>query len=490
MKMEIETETHSTINDIRTIHNNIKNDIIREGYIHIPYKIPSENVVALDLACGRGGDMHKYYYNNYNKVICVDNHVTSLEIAQRRYINCYKNKPQNRGKPFVIEYLLHDLATSTLYIQDKVDIVVMNFAMNYFFESENVLSNVMRTVSCALKPGGLFIGIALNGKSVRENVENSVKSQWQIIPGNNFYNDECIYGKAYSFVTTSMNEEQQQQQLQDNNDDYFQFRNDSHTEYLLSIEELTRIALTMDMEHVYDSCLQNYSHVPIINLNIIFRYKKMRNNVLDNSVYFPYETNVNMNKLKMASITSSVCSREKAGRLLVSIIREHAPNARLIIDATAHVGCDTISIALGFKNVNGLKIYGIERDIEIVQMLRNNIQVYNLTNRVSVFHENSVSFLKKCQEYIDVLYIDTPWEHNYKHKQKVSLTFSDIDISEIVCTFNERVDTFIFKVPFNFDYDSFYNTVTTNFGDRKITFTNYCPYSNIIKFKFVTVSRF
>ena len=179
----MEMETHSTINDIRTIHNNIKNDIIREGYIHIPYKIPSENVVALDLACGRGGDMHKYYYNNYNKVICVDNHVSSLEIAQRRYFNCYKNKPQNRGKPFVMEHLLHDLATSTLYIQDKVDIVVMNFAMNYFFESETVLSNVMRTVSCALKPGGLFIGIALNGKS-------------------------------YSFVTTTLNENNTQKQQQ------------------------------------------------------------------------------------------------------------------------------------------------------------------------------------------------------------------------------------------------------------------------------------
>ena len=90
---------------------------------------------------------------------------------------------------------------------------------------------------------------------------------------------------------------------------------------------------------------------------------------------------------------------------------------------------------------------------------------------------------------MDVLYIDTPWEQNYKHKQKVSLSFSDTDISEIVCMFNEKVDTFIFKVPFNLDYDSFYNVITMNLVNRKITFTNYCPYSNIIKFKFVTVSR-
>ena len=154
-----------------------------------------------------------------------------------------------------------------------------------------------------------------------------------------------------------------------------------------------------------------------------------------------------------------------------------------------YVGYDTISITLGFKNLHNLKISGIERDIEIVQMLRNNIQVYNVSNRVNVFHKNSVSFLKKCQEYMNVLYIDTPWEQNYKHKQTVSLSFSDTDISEIVCMFNEKVDTFIFKVPFNLDYDSFYNVITMNLVNRKITFTNYCPYSNIIKFKFVTVSR-
>ena len=59
MKMEIETETHGTINDIRTKHYNIKNDIIREGYIHIPYKIPSKNVVSLDLECDRGGIITK-----------------------------------------------------------------------------------------------------------------------------------------------------------------------------------------------------------------------------------------------------------------------------------------------------------------------------------------------------------------------------------------------------------------------------------------------
>ena len=150
---------------------------------------------------------------------------------------------------------------------------------------------------------------------------------------------------------------------------------------------------------------------------------------------------------------------------------------------TVYVGCDTILITLGFKN-----LWNRTWQRNRTNATKQYSSVY-VSNRVNVFHENSVSFLKKCQEYMDVLYIDTPWEQNYKHKQKVSLSFSDTDISEIVCMFNEKVDTFIFKVPFNLDYDSFYNVITMNLVNRKITFTNYCPYSNIIKFKFVTVSR-
>ena len=100
--MEMETEIHlrqtHIINDIRTIHNNIKHDIIREGYIHILYKIPIENVIVLDFACGHGGgDMHKFYYNNYNKVIGVDNHVLHSRLHNDGISIATKTKPQKEG---------------------------------------------------------------------------------------------------------------------------------------------------------------------------------------------------------------------------------------------------------------------------------------------------------------------------------------------------------------------------------------------------------
>ena len=68
---------------IREIHNSIKNDLINDAYSHIPYTLNILPTSVLDLACGRGGDMHKFYHPNFKKVICVDNHIPSLEIAKK-----------------------------------------------------------------------------------------------------------------------------------------------------------------------------------------------------------------------------------------------------------------------------------------------------------------------------------------------------------------------------------------------------------------------
>ena len=82
------------LDKIREIHNSIKNDIITDAYSHIPYTLNILPTSVLDLACGRGGDMHKFYHANFKKVICVDNHIPSLEIAKKWIviiINCSKS---------------------------------------------------------------------------------------------------------------------------------------------------------------------------------------------------------------------------------------------------------------------------------------------------------------------------------------------------------------------------------------------------------------
>ena len=126
--------------NLRDAHNRIKNDIIVDAYSHIPYSIPSNEVSVLDLACGRGGDLHKYFHANYKKLYVVDNHTESLDIYKQRYLKSYKSSN------FHIDFISHDLSKSVLYLNTQVDIVVMNFALNYFFKNEHVLENLLRTV--------------------------------------------------------------------------------------------------------------------------------------------------------------------------------------------------------------------------------------------------------------------------------------------------------------------------------------------------------
>ena len=57
------------LQNIRDFHNSVKNDIINDVYTHIPYTLNTNEASILDLACGRGGDMHKIYYTNFKRVL-------------------------------------------------------------------------------------------------------------------------------------------------------------------------------------------------------------------------------------------------------------------------------------------------------------------------------------------------------------------------------------------------------------------------------------
>ena len=119
----------------------------------------------------------------------------------------------------------------------------------------------------------------------------------------------------------------------------------------------------------------------------------------------------------------------------------------------AHVGGDSIALALHFPNT---MIYAIENDIDAFNALHHNVTEYDLPN-VNVLHDDTVSVLQqKSIHPIDVLYIDAPWGGvDYKLNDKLSLSLSDIDLSEIVFNNLGNVTLFILKVPNNFDLYNF-----------------------------------
>ena len=81
--------------------------------------------------------------------------------AENRFRALYINKPVNRGKPFCAEYHVCNLSRKNFNSPFLVDVVTLNFALNYFFETPNTLRQLFRNASYSLKLGGQFIGIAI-----------------------------------------------------------------------------------------------------------------------------------------------------------------------------------------------------------------------------------------------------------------------------------------------------------------------------------------
>lgn len=444
------------LQNIRDFHNSVKNDIINDVYTHIPYTLNTNEASILDLACGRGGDMHKIYYTNFKRVLFVDNHSVSLDIARKRFNDSYKNKK------FHAQFVLHDLKESLLLLSNPVDVVIMNFALNYFFDSEKSLKTLLETVSRSLKENGYFVGIALDSDRVKN---APIKTDlYTIDPLPSFHTNET-YDRGYKIS------------FNDPEDDYFAFRG-SMIEYLIDIDELKRVAKMFHLEFVSVSYIS--SDEPLLRMDFIFKFiLKTNNHRFQNSrLYFPSAFH-HLN-LQTRPETPIVCSRPEASVVIMNIIHSLCDNVSLLIDATAHVGCDTLSLALLFKDT---KFIAIEKDTENFTVLERNVSMCELNN-ITVVHDDFVRFLQNTELTIDVLYIDAPWGGtSYKKNTTVSLFINDIELSVILrqCCDNSRV--IILKVPVNFDLEVFQQ----NMNNKTIQRFPY-NYKNSVKFYFLSVS--
>ena len=114
----------------------------------------------LDLACGRGGDVHKWRAIGIRKVVGLDVSEGSVCEARRRW---------NASGPSLqtVTFQTADLR-SPLALHREFDVVTCMFALHYFFESEAVAHVFLENVSRHLKPGGRFIGLVPDGLAINE----------------------------------------------------------------------------------------------------------------------------------------------------------------------------------------------------------------------------------------------------------------------------------------------------------------------------------
>jgi len=162
---------------------------------------------VIDLAAGRGGDLHRYNEIGIENGLFIDIDPTAISELIKRKFSFFAIKKQQvkRGGNDSIQYdklFVKDVKTLTVHTLVKdlkapedeliasiyqfgikpghVDGIVCNFAFHYMCDTVQNIRNLLTFVVKTLKVGGLFLFTVLDGESVFKLLENyKINEQWE-----------------------------------------------------------------------------------------------------------------------------------------------------------------------------------------------------------------------------------------------------------------------------------------------------------------------
>ncbi len=159
--VHIEDLEQSPFQSLRNFHNRVKEYVINRAVEAVTLK---QSLRCLDLACGRGGDLHKWRKALTNSYTGIDISEELLQEARSRAVEV-KRKYSSFQTQFFVADLRKDSMPTTVAIE-SMDVVSCQFAFHYFYESEEAFTNFIGIVTRAIKPGGIFIASLFDGYRV------------------------------------------------------------------------------------------------------------------------------------------------------------------------------------------------------------------------------------------------------------------------------------------------------------------------------------
>jgi len=253
----VNNNTNNKINErsnLRKFHNWIKSILIIK--VKELYEKNNDNKVScslLDIAVGRGGDLLKWEKAGMKNVIGIDNSIDSI----------YSTDNENPGAiarlkkiklNVKVNYFVGDVTDKGLKIKGNIkqfDFVSCQFALHYFFKSEESIRNVLSLISKSLKKGGYFYGTTVDGEKIKELLKNKDiidKSTYKI--EKKYKNANGYFGKEYNFLIKDTL--------------YFDTFGGSN-EYLVNFDILNKIALEYSLYPVYTEFF-NYFYLGSSNI--------------------------------------------------------------------------------------------------------------------------------------------------------------------------------------------------------------------------------
>lgn len=171
--------------DLQRFHNEAKRVLLK----NFAFKAPR----LLDLACGRGGDIHKWRALSVGYVKGVDVSAASIEEAKTR-------AAQSRAVARTELDFQHGDVGLAWTDGTEYDVVTCFFALHYLFVSESAAHALMANVARSLRKGGVFVGITASGRRIVDRLKHAdvfdngvveVRACWRGAP--------LCFGSAYTF---------------------------------------------------------------------------------------------------------------------------------------------------------------------------------------------------------------------------------------------------------------------------------------------------
>ena len=169
-------------------HNRIvKDNLIMNVCPAIIQKSRSMLGSLLDLACGTGGDFAKWKLGLLKTVVGIDVVKDNIEIAMNLYKKARRPKPEvtyiwGDSNHLIFpdfdsarDYQAKEIMKKTFLSKYQYDVVSIQFAIHYMFESEITIRTLLQNVTDNLKIGGYFVGTSLDGERVYDMLKDKEK---------------------------------------------------------------------------------------------------------------------------------------------------------------------------------------------------------------------------------------------------------------------------------------------------------------------------
>ena len=175
-------------------------------------------------------------------------------------------------------------------------------------------------------------------------------------------------------------------------------------------------------------------------INVSYNFAKSIFNDINSDIY------KNLNFTKDSIYSSSKISG--SNKLIDVITKVTNNNFNIVItDGTANIGTDSIHMAKIFKNINAVELSKIN-----FIALKNNVKILNNRENMNCYNGDINEVIGSLKQ--DLIYIDAPWGgRNYKNFNKLKLYLGKVEILDFYINNKERAKYFIFKIPFNYDFD-------------------------------------